>query len=164
MRFALLGETLPAQAANALLCSECGMCEQYACIMELSPRRVNRLFKEKLSADGIAWHRGEKTPEPHTMREFRQVPSGRIIARNRLSKYRKKATFLAMEDDLFSKRVIPLQQHAGQPALPAVKTGDPVQRGDMIGTIPAGQVGATVHASLSGTVREVDEEYIEISS
>jgi Na+-translocating ferredoxin:NAD+ oxidoreductase RnfC subunit len=34
-------------------CSECGLCEQYACIADLSPRTVNAILKIKLSQKGL---------------------------------------------------------------------------------------------------------------
>lgn len=49
---------------------------------------------------------------------------------------------------------IPLSQHIGAPCLPAVKPGDHVKLGQRIGE-PAGYVSAPIHASVSGTVKEV---------
>ncbi|MDE6654497.1 MAG: electron transporter RnfC, partial [Muribaculaceae bacterium] len=46
---------------------------------------------------------------------------------------------------------LPLKQHIGLPAIPIVKRGDTVVRGQMIARA-AGRVSAPVHASISGTV------------
>ena len=35
--------------AGALLCSECGICDSFACFMGLSPKEVNRLIKRELT-------------------------------------------------------------------------------------------------------------------
>lgn len=51
--------------------------------------------------------------------------------------------------------VIPLSQHLGAPCNPAVKKGDEVKTGQVVGE-PAGFVSAPVHASVSGKVVEVD--------
>lgn len=50
---------------------------------------------------------------------------------------------------------IPLGQHIGAPATAAVKKGDKVLVGDVIGTA-AGFVSANIHSSVSGTVTSVD--------
>jgi Na+-translocating ferredoxin:NAD+ oxidoreductase RnfC subunit len=61
------------------------------------------------------------------------------------------------------KRVtIPLKQHIGVPSQPVVKTGDRVQRGDLIAQIPEGKLGANIHASISGRVEAVSDEHIVI--
>lgn len=52
--------------------------------------------------------------------------------------------------------LIPLHQHVGEPALPVVSIGDRVQKGDLVGKIPEGKLGAEVHASIAGSVTGVD--------
>ena len=55
---------------------------------------------------------------------------------------------------------IELRQHVGAPCMPIVKVGDAVLRGQLIAT-PAG-LGANIHASVTGVVREVTETQIII--
>jgi len=55
---------------------------------------------------------------------------------------------------------IPLQQHIGQPALPVVRAGDRVKKGDLIGEIPEGALGARVHASIDGIVESVGDKVV----
>jgi Na+-translocating ferredoxin:NAD+ oxidoreductase RnfC subunit len=55
---------------------------------------------------------------------------------------------------------IKLQQHLGQPAVPVVQAGDRVKKGDLIGEIPEGALGARVHASIDGTVESVDKNVV----
>ena len=50
--------------------------------------------------------------------------------------------------------VLPLRQHAGKPAIPLVRTGDRVERGDKI-AVADGFVSAPVHASATGVVSGV---------
>jgi len=52
--------------------------------------------------------------------------------------------------------VIPLSQHSGAPANPAVKPGDKVKVGQVIGE-QAGFISAPVHSSVSGTVVSIEE-------
>ncbi len=58
---------------------------------------------------------------------------------------------------------IPLLQHVGAPAVPRVRPGDTVYRGDLIAEIPEGALGARIHASISGTVSEVGEAITIVS-
>ncbi len=59
---------------------------------------------------------------------------------------------------------IPLQQHIGKPAEAFVKKGDIVEERQLIGKIPGGELGANIHASISGKVKEVTKEFISIES
>jgi len=51
--------------------------------------------------------------------------------------------------------IIPMQQHIGTPASPAVREGAAVSIGQMIGR-PTSRLSAPVHASISGTVTAVE--------
>jgi len=51
--------------------------------------------------------------------------------------------------------VIPLSQHIGAPAIPAVNKGDYVKVGQVIGT-GKGFVSANIHSSVSGKVNKID--------
>ena len=51
--------------------------------------------------------------------------------------------------------VLPLRQHAGNPATCCVKAGDHVERGDPVG-LADGWVSVPIHASASGTVTDID--------
>jgi len=50
---------------------------------------------------------------------------------------------------------IPLRQHIGAPALPAVKSGDHVTAGQLIGK-PAKGLSVAIHSSVAGTVRAIE--------
>ena len=90
------------------------------------------------------------------MRAFRKVPVSQLIARLGLSDYDAEAPFVP--GDYAPKRVrIPLKQHAGAPASPVVREGQAVRRGELIGDIPAGQLGARVHASIGGRVTAISD-------
>ena len=54
--------------------------------------------------------------------------------------------------------VYPLSQHIGAPAIPLVKKGDRVLKGQMIAAA-AGYVSAPVHASVSGTVKGLGQRF-----
>ena len=52
-------------------------------------------------------------------------------------------------------------QHIGAPAIPVVKAGDAVEKGQMVAK-PAEGLSVAVHASICGKVEEVTEKYILI--
>ena len=52
----------------------------------------------------------------------------------------------------------PLSQHIGAPANPLVKKGDHVLKGQMIAAA-GGYVSAPVHASVSGTVKGLEQRF-----
>ena len=65
------------------------------------------------------------------------------------------------EDEIaVTKVTIPLQQHIGKPALAVVKTGDRVRKGDLVGEIPEGALGARIHASIDGIVTAVNDTVV----
>jgi Na+-translocating ferredoxin:NAD+ oxidoreductase RnfC subunit len=69
-----------------------------------------------------------------------------------------------VEHELAPERVVlPLKQHAGAPAAPAVRAGERVNVGDVVARPADGQLGAPIHASIDGTVRGVDGA-VEIES
>lgn len=51
--------------------------------------------------------------------------------------------------------VLPLRQHAGQPAVPIVREGDRVERGDAVARAD-GHISVPVHASAAGRVSGID--------
>lgn len=148
------GCEMEAEAA-AMLCCECGVCEQYACPMGLSPRRINQAVKTQLRGAKIAYVGPREIQEEQLRwREYRKIPVPRLAARLGISRY----TSFDTPDlgDIAARAVaIPLRQHIGAPALPVVKLGDQVKRGGLIGEIPENALGARVHASIDGIVTKV---------
>jgi Na+-translocating ferredoxin:NAD+ oxidoreductase RnfC subunit len=144
---------------DALICSECGVCEKFACPMMLSPREINAAVKQKLLKEGLKREPKRETYQVSPFNETRKIPLKRLMERLEVARYDKHPTFYG--DDIRVKRVsIPLQQHLGKPAVPVVRAGDRVKKGDLIGEIPEGALGARVHASIEGTVEAVDENIV----
>ena len=140
---------------QASMCSECGVCELFACPMRLSPRRINAMFKAKFKEEGLKYEGPREIVDSQSiLNSFRKVPVSRLAIKLDLLKYMD----LHPEDggELTPGSVrIPLHQHTGAPAEARVRPGDAVQVGDLIGEIPEGSLGARVHASLAGTVTDV---------
>ena len=144
---------------DALICSECGVCEKFACPMMLSPREINAAVKQKLLKEGIKNESRSEDYRVSPFNETRKIPIKRLMERLQVASYDVHPPFY--EDDFRVNQVsIPLQQHLGKPAEPVVQTGDRVQKGDLIGEIPQGALGARIHASIDGTVKAVGENIV----
>jgi cobalamin reductase len=144
---------------DALICSECGVCEKFACPMMLSPREINAAIKQKLLKDGIKREPKRETYQVSIFNDTRKIPIKRLMERLEVGRYDTHPPFY--ENDIQVRKVfIPLQQHLGQPALPVVKAGDKVNKGNLIGEIPEGALGARIHASIDGTVASVGDSVV----
>jgi len=153
------GPYIGEQMNQAFLCSECGVCDMYQCPMGLSPRRVNAFLKQELTKAGIK-RQGNRQPEQvREMREYRRIPSKRMVARLDLAAYDSPASLV---EELYQARrvVLPLKQHVGAPSKPCVEPGSRVERGQLIAAIPENALGANLHASISGTVAEVGDSIV----
>jgi Na+-translocating ferredoxin:NAD+ oxidoreductase RnfC subunit len=146
---------------SAALCCECGVCETYACPMELQPRRINALIKQELAKAGMRYQpqKGENLADSN--RDYRKVPTKRMAARAGVLQY------YDCDIDTFIEGIpdkvhILLKQHAGLPAQPLVAEGQRVAQGQMIGACPNDKMGANIHASIDGVVTAVNESGITI--
>ncbi len=146
---------------TAQLCCQCNMCELFACPAGLHPKMANLHFKAKLAEQNIKYKPEKNEFEARGIRQYRLVPSKRLVARLGLKYFDLPAP---MNDMSISPEVIRVstRQHVGAPAAPTVSIGQQVQAGQMIGAIPEGSLGAAVHSSINGTVSEVTADYIEI--
>ena len=141
---------------SAMLCSECGVCDLFACPMGLSPRRVNQELKAEFARRGLKNPHREEA-QPRASRSGRKVPTGRLVSRLALARYDRPAPW---EDVSLSplEVTIRLKQHIGKPAQPVVEVGEQVQRGQLIAK--ADGLGANVHASIDGKVQSVDSAIV----
>lgn len=145
----------------AQLCCQCNMCELFACPAGLHPKMANLYFKEKLAQEGIKYKPAKQEFEARNVRQYRLVPSKRLVARLGLKNFDKPAPMTEINFEPQTVRIA-TRQHVGAPAQPIVSQGQTVQSGQMIGRIPENSLGAAIHASISGTVTQVTEGYIEI--
>lgn len=145
---------------GATLCSDCGVCELYACPVNISPRRVNQAIKQELAKQGVKYDGKLEADDP--VWSARMVPSKRIATRMGLKKFYYQDAPMTHLGTSFNQVRILLKQHVGASCTPCVSIGEAVQAGQMIGTIPEGQLGAKVHASISGVVSGIDDRAITI--
>lgn len=143
------------------LCCQCNLCELFSCPAGLYPKASNMYFKQKLAEKNIKYKRDQEKFEPRQARKYRLVPSKRLIARLGLSDFDKQAPMseMLMNPEIVS---IAMSQHVGSPSTCCVDVGTHVEKGEIIGKIPDGSLGASIHASISGTVIKNENGFIVI--
>jgi len=150
--FNLVGE---GNVIGTLFCCECNLCTMVACPEDLDPKNVCVKNKRDLIAAGRKW---EVQADPDRARlhlENRRVPIARLIRKLGLHIFRNEGPLI--QKTVEPKRVVlPLKQHAGAPAQAVVRSGDSVRAGDVIARPARGALGAVIHASISGTVTDVN--------
>ena len=145
----------------SFLCSECGVCEIYSCIMGISPKMVYSKIKKELSLQGIKNSHNNKVLLPDRFLKERRIPISRLVNRLRLSKYDITPDYNNVEIIASNVR-INLHQHYGIPAKPVVRIGDLVDEGEIIGKVPDDKIGAYIHASIKGRITNINNEYIDV--
>ncbi len=150
-------ETNPA-FEESLLCCECGTCD-YVCPMSLSPRRINQAVKQILMGNKKP-HGDIRDAELH--REYRKLSTKKLGYMLDVHSYKSQIPNQNIEIKP-SSVWIALKQHIGAPSIPVFKIGDAVHQGELIASIPDGALGANIHASIEGTIREITDKYICIS-
>jgi Na+-translocating ferredoxin:NAD+ oxidoreductase RnfC subunit len=144
------------------LCCACGLCTLYACPEDLYPKEACDKAKIEMHEAGIKFIQ-QKPVKVHPIKEGRRVPLKQLIMKLKLQDYDVEAPYNSEKIPVKKVR-IPLQQHIGSPAKTAVKKGEVVEEGQTIGKVPDGELGANIHASISGKVKEVKDDYILIES
>ena len=145
---------------DAMYCSGCGLCEQYSCVQNLSPRMLLAACKTELRKAGVK-------PQPITeelkvseKRPLRQVPMSRLTSRIGLKQYNKPAPVIEAVPD-FKKVTVLLSQHVGAPSVPIVKKGDTVTEKQLIAASGEG-LSVALHSPVNGVVTAVGKTAIII--
>ncbi|SKC49509.1 Na+-translocating ferredoxin:NAD+ oxidoreductase RNF, RnfC subunit [[Eubacterium] yurii] len=146
---------------TAQLCVQCNLCELFSCPIGIKPMHANNYFRAKLLNEGIKYSASKEVFEVRNNRDFRLVPTKRLIARLGLYKYDRPAPLLDKDIDI-SQVKIATRQHVGTPAKPIVSVGDNVVKGQLIGIIQENSLGANIHSSINGVVIDVNDNYITI--
>jgi Na+-translocating ferredoxin:NAD+ oxidoreductase RnfC subunit len=142
------------------LCCACGLCTLYACPEDLYPKEACDDGKKSRRGAGLKFIQ-QKPVEVHPMKEYRRVPLAQLRRRLQVEEYEGSTPFHDAECRPAAVR-IKMRQHAGQPAVPVVEAGKKVKRGQVVGRIEEGKLGANVHSSVDGKVRSVTPEFLEI--
>lgn len=163
MRIAGYNSTCDANSkvTEAFLCCECGLCEQ-VCVMGLQPWKLNKFLKRRLSDNGVKNPNSRKPEKVSQFREYRKFPVKKLIGRLGLEKYNVDAPLVEVKKDISNRVKIELRQHIGVCAEPVVSLGNVITKGQLIGDIPEGKMGAKIHGSIDGIVTWVSENSIVI--
>jgi len=147
--------------SSVVSCCDCRLCSLYACPMDLDPGKITNMVKQSLLKKGA---KTEKVVpyEVDPLRESKQVPTKRLIARLELADYDVAAPLNPKIFDTKSVKIL-LKQHIGVTASPLVKLGDAVLKGTLIASCND-KLGANIHASINGHVTEITTEYIKVEA
>ncbi|MDQ7816055.1 MAG: 4Fe-4S dicluster domain-containing protein [Melioribacteraceae bacterium] len=157
--FTTTGESVWNQYAD--LCCSCGLCTLYACPEDLYPREACDQGKVYMRKSGLKYEQ-PKPVKVHPIKEGRRVPLKMLMKKMDLLKYDSHTPFHKKSPEPTQVKIL-LKQHAGVPAKAVVSIGDVVKEGDLIADIEQGKLGAKIHASISGKVTQVSDDYIRIS-
>lgn len=162
MRAATSGTTQDlAPFLDTMFCCSCGVCEMYACPQGLAPRKLITEYKDGLRKKGFAVPKDIPLKPVKPVREYRAVPMERLVSRLDLQRYNVAAPL--QEEAATVKQVkIKLSQHIGAKAVPVVQPKDVVKQGDLIARAEEGKLSLPIHASISGEILEVNEQFIII--
>jgi Na+-translocating ferredoxin:NAD+ oxidoreductase RnfC subunit len=147
----------------AQLCCQCGLCTLYACPEALYPREACVAGMNDLRATGKGKWEGPREVKKHATKDFRRVPVKKLMTRLGVKQYEAEAEYVKM-DIQPTVVYMPLKQHVGAPSEPIVKQGQAVKKGQLIAQIPADQLGANIHASISGRVSGIHNDMIVIEA
>ena len=146
---------------SVVSCCDCGLCTLYACPMDLDPGKLTNMVKQSLLRKGA---KTEKIVpyETDVLREYKKVPTKRLIARLELSDYNVPAP---LNKEIFTTNFVQilLKQHIGVVASPTLSVGASVSKGTLIASCHD-KLGANIHSSINGKITKITEKYIEIKA
>jgi len=147
----------------AYLCCDCGLCELYSCVVDLSARSIFNYLKIELAKAGIKNPHKRTNLEVNEFRDVRRVPVPRLLKRLEIDKYGSHAELSEFDFNMVNEIKLFFSQHVGAPSIPVVKEGDYVSEGMLVADIPEGKLGAKIHTAISGKVKQVTDKYMVIS-
>jgi len=145
----------------AELCCACGLCTLYSCPEDLFPKEACDNSKKEMRQQGKKFTQ-TKPVKVHPMKDGRHVPLKQLMQKLQLKEYDVHTPFNPNKLETEQVKIL-LKQHVGEKAEPVVSTGDRVKKDQLIARIPEGKLGANIHASISGMVTHVGDEFIKIS-
>jgi Na+-translocating ferredoxin:NAD+ oxidoreductase RnfC subunit len=148
----------------AHFCCECGLCDLWACFMNLSPRWLNAKLKREFQQTGERPTPLKSQWDVHPLREARKIPTSRLKSKLQIREFDRPSRFIETPEIEIRQVQIPLRQHSGMPATPCVKRGDRVKRGDLLAAPRNGEIGARIHSSISGRISAISPQSILVET
>lgn len=145
----------------AELCCACGLCTLYACPEDLFPKEACDNSKKEMRRQGTKFTQ-TKPVKVHPMKDGRHVPLKQLMQKLQLKVYDVHTPFNPQKFETENVKIL-LKQHVGEKAEPVVSIGDGVKKNQLIAKVLERKLGANIHASITGMVTHVGEEYIKIS-
>ncbi len=158
LQFTSTGEAVWNQYAD--LCCSCGLCSLYSCPEDLYPREACDQGKAELRKNNQRYEQ-KKPVKVHPIKEGRRVPLKQLMKRMDVLKYEQKTPFTESKPQPKSVKIF-LKQHVGVPASLNVSIGDNVSKGDLVGKIDTGKLGANIHSSIDGVVTKANDNFLII--
>lgn len=146
----------------AELCCACGLCTLYACPEDLFPKEACDKSKREMKAEGIKYVQS-KPVKVHPMKEGRRVPIKQLTKRLNLQEYDVHTPYTPAKINVNNVKIL-LKQHVGEKSIPVVAIGSKVEKNQLIAKAVEGKLGTNIHASISGIVTHVSDDFIRISS
>jgi Na+-translocating ferredoxin:NAD+ oxidoreductase RnfC subunit len=151
--FNLVGEP---NVIGTLFCCECNLCTMMAGPEDLDPKNVCSTNKHRLMSEGRKWDVQADPNRAQLHLDNRRVPIARLTIKLGLHHYTNQGPLIGNGHQP-RRVVLPLKQHVGAPAEPAVKVNDTVNIGDVIARPPQDALGALIHAPIDGRVVEIGQ-------
>jgi len=143
------------------LCCSCGLCSLYACPEDLYPREACDQSKAEMRKNNFKYEQ-IKELKVHPIKEGRRVPLKQLMKRLDISKYDAKTPFREINKEISEVKIL-LKQHAGNSSTPIVNKFDKVREGQLIAEVEPDKLGARIHSSIDGIVKEFNKDFIIIS-
>lgn len=158
---------------GALFCSECGICEVFACPHKLSPRAINKQIKERLKQEaqpgslisdnirsGYLGNHISDHSQPHLNRDYRKVPFERLADLFSVGPYAEPPRMELLETSPGQVELL-FHEMSAAGVLPRVKTGEEIAEGSLVAETKM-STGAGLHSSISGKVTLLSNERVII--
>ncbi len=146
----------------AELCCACGLCTLYSCPEDLYPKEACDKAKKEMRVAGIRYVQ-PVPPKVHPIKNGRRVPLKMLMRKLQLEKYNTHTPFNSEKPKTDNVKIL-LKQHFGEKSVAVISIGDVVEKNQLIAKVTEGKTGANIHASISGKITQVTEDYIRIST
>lgn len=148
---------------DTMYCCSCGSCEMFACPQGLAPRKLITEYKNGLRKNGIPIPKDIPLKPVDNLREYRKIPMDRLTARLGLKDYNVGAPLQEEEAEANLVRIKFMQSIGAKPEV-TVRKKDKVNKGDVIAKAAEGKLSVALHASISGEILDINDEYIIIKA
>ena len=155
LEFNMVGDSM---VLGSSFCCECNLCSLYSCPEDLFPKDACADNKVMMREKNLEHPAKGTVTKPHSMQDYRHVPVSSLMKKLDLNRFQNVGPLVDVDWQLEEVR-IPLKQHIGAPAEATVAVGARVAVGDEIGRAPEG-LGVAIHASVAGTVTEVNDHVV----